>query len=475
MEEIMMEQMELMMSKMMTQPQVSPSPNSDNSPSLGAEESLESEEDSGLFDSYEEEDDDFFSDDADSYDSEPAPQQSFNTDVASLSSQNSESTSKQNLNISSDISSPAGTPNIEMTSSSKTVDISSRGQRTVTLNQAQNTDYAQDPVYQAQQETINKLLEQQKLYTQQLESALGKIQELQSFMQSSEQQSCNNKAKQEVFNTKQPFENVISEPCTNNFMGQPFTYRRYEEEVKFDKRFERGMSDEDTARNYLDFVDKITDDIESKFGGWDRITNMAVVSNLLIINGVSYEPYLPEYYQEMLPFDVRNNLSDGQFAWLFNFNTLRKMKNLVNLKFDSSDFVFSKVRKDLGVAVDFEPGTFFKICKRLQNLQIGEYVVTASNPDEHNNVFHRASRSEKIYNACLDLGVGKTKMGWNSIKNVFHDPNRSGLSKVWGITWRGTATAVAGAGTIGVKATGLAAKIGKSAINFASSIKNNLK
>lgn len=475
MEEIMMEQMELMMNKMMTQPQASSSPNSDISSSLGAEESLESEEDSGLFGSYEEEDDDFFSDDADSYNSEPVPQQSFNTDVASSSSQNSESTSKQNLNISSDISSSAGSPNIEMTSGARTIDISNRGQNTKQAEQSQNTDYTQDPVYQAQRQEINALIEQQKVYQKQLEEAMGKIQTMQAFMQSNEQQSYNERAKQEIFNNKQDFENVISEPCTSSFMGQPFTYRRYEEEISFDRRFERGLSDEDTARNYLDFVDKITSDIENKFGGWDRVSSLAVVSDLLIINGVSYEPYLPDYYQEMLPFDVRNNLADGQFAWLFNFGMLRKMKNLHSLKFSDEGFVYSKVRKDLGIIVDFRPSSLFKVCRRLQQLQIGNACISANDPKSSDQLFHKASRCEKIYNSCMDIGLGATSYGWNSIKNVFHDPNRSGLSKVWGITWRGVGTAAAGVGTVGVKATGLVAKLGKGVVNFASSITENLK
>lgn len=403
---------------------------------------------------YDSDDDDFFSD------TEPQPV-------------NTRQESKPEVERT--FSSPVNTPNIEMTSGSKTIDISNRGQSTKQTEQSQTANYEQDPVYMAQRQEIATLIEQQKVYQKQLEEAMGKIQTMQTFMQSNEQQSYNERAKQEIFDTEQDFENVISEPCTSSFMGQPFTYRRYEEEISFDRRFERGLSDDDTARNYLDFVEKITEDIENKFGGWDRVSTLAVVSNLLIINGVSYEPYLPEYYQEMLPFDVRNNLADGQFAWLFNFGTLRKMKNLHSLKFSDEGFVYSKVRKDLGIVIDFRPSSLFKVCRRLQQLQIGNACISANDPKSSDQLFHRASRCEKIYNSCMDIGLGATSYGWNSIKNVFHDPNRSGLSKIWGITWRGVGTAAAGAGTVGVKATGLVAKLGKGVANFASSLTENLK
>ena len=85
------------------------------------------------------------------------------------------------------------------------------------------------------------------------------------------------------------------------------------------------------------------------------------------------------------------------------------------------------------------------------------------------------SRSEEIYNKCCEFGFGRMKAGWGSIKNVYYDPDRGKLSKVWGITWRGVGTAAAAAGTGAVKGGGLLAKLGKNVLNFTSSLRDNLK
>lgn len=279
---------------------------------------------------------------------------------------------------------------------------------------------------------------------------------------------------QAVHSTNQGFEHLSFEPCTSEFCGQSFKYDRYEEPVQFSKRFERGLSDEDTAKNYLDLCREVCADIETKFGGWDRITDFAVVSDLLIINSVSYEPILPNGYADSLPFDLRTNVTNGCFAWVFDFNLLRKMTNLVNLKFDSADFVYAKVRKDMHIVSDFSCKSLFKACKNLMNLQIGQQVITRANPTEDADLFKRASRADEIYQKCCDNTWVFTKNRWGSIRDVFHDPDKSGLAKVWGITWRGVATVGGLASHVGTRGVGLLGKMGKGIRNIAAAVKDNM-
>lgn len=284
----------------------------------------------------------------------------------------------------------------------------------------------------------------------------------------------NEEIEKNVHTTQRPFESVLSEPFTSEFMGKPFTYQRFSAEMDFGEGFTEGMDDENYAYNFVRMQREITEQVCNHCGGWSRVRELAVISNILIINGVSFEPYVPKSYVDHMPYDLRNNVIAGQFAWLFDFSVLRKMKNLTALKFDTCDFVYSKVRKDLRVVFDFEPSYFFSICKGLQELQIGEYCFNFNTRNDHNDIFHRAKRSEEIYNKCVDFGWGATKKGWSSIVDVFKDPDRGFLSKAWGITWRGVGTAVAGTATTGMKLGGLVTKMGKSLVNFANTLKDNL-
>lgn len=318
------------------------------------------------------------------------------------------------------------------------------------------------------EETRRQLAELKQIILQQQQELLS----TQQFMQQSQQRYA--QEQQNVFNSTQGFEHLTFDECTSEFCGQPFKYERYDQPVQFGRRFERGLSDEDTAKNYTDLCEEICSDIENKFGGWDRVTDLAVVSNLLIINSVSYEPILPQGYADSLPFDLRNNVNGGQFAWLFNFGLLRKMTRLTNLKFDSADFVYCKVRKDLHLVNGFSCKSFFKVCKNLRNLQIGQTVVTSANPTAEEDLFKKASRAEELYQKCCDNTWTFTKNRWSSVRDVFLDTDRSGLSKIWGVTWRGAVAAGGTAATLGVKGAGLLGKIGRGIGNIASAIKDNM-
>lgn len=280
------------------------------------------------------------------------------------------------------------------------------------------------------------------------------------------------KTKKAVFDTEQEFERINPSPLTASFFGKSFNYTNYEEPLAFELAI-NDTSDDASAESYNALCEKVMSDIEKMIGGYARITNLAILSNRVIVNGVSYSPSTTEKDVKNLPYDIKNNVLSGQFAWLFDFKKLRVMKNLTHLKFDSSDFVYMKVRKDLGVVFDFTPSYFFRIIKNLFYLEINGERITAKDPSAGNSMFHKASRSETFYNWCVDAGFSRTKKTWGSIVDVYSDTDRSALSKTWGLTWRTAVMATVGTATVAAKAGGLLAKAGKGVVNFVNILKEN--
>lgn len=326
-----------------------------------------------------------------------------------------------------------------------------------------------------QKQSIEEMRQLNAALMAQIAQMQSQLVTMQEFINSNEQKKYNDNARQRVFSNEQPFEKITFTPCTSTYNGQSFNYQRYEEPVRYSRKFEICATDEDTAKSYVAFMEEVTKDIEKKFGSFKHINSMAVIDSIIIFNGISYEPLLPEEYTANLPFDIRNAVLDGKFAWLFDFGSLKKMTALTDLKFDSADFVFSKVRKDMHLFGEFNVSKFFKACPSLQRIEIGDDCVTAQDTRAVDAKFHKSSRAEEIYNKCYEFGFGRMKAGWSSIGNVYRDPDRGKLSKVWGITWRGVGTVAAAAGTGAVKGGGLLAKLGKNVLNFTSSLKDNLK
>lgn len=236
-----------------------------------------------------------------------------------------------------------------------------------------------------------------------------------------------------IFNNPQPFERVTSEPNTVNIFNNTYRYRKYEQASDFGQCFEAGETDEETWERILDISDYIIHDIEKLFGGLSRVTDFYVISDILIINNISYEPTLSDEYIASLPIDIQYAVRNGQFAWLFNFQYLSKMSHLSNLAFDSFDFVFKKVRVDIGNDNSFEPRDLFKAIKSLNNLQIGDMVFMRSDVDQYNNVFNTARRSTQIADTIETYCKGWMKSSCVCIKDYYHNPEKRGWRKAGGL------------------------------------------
>jgi hypothetical protein len=265
-----------------------------------------------------------------------------------------------------------------------------------------------------------------------MELKLGKIKTEREYYNSPEMQKEYQDSYRKVFSTDQPFERVSSEPCTSSFCGRPFKYQRFEESVDFGEVFKPGDSLEDSVNNFRKISTYIVRDIEKMFGSLNRITDVAVVSDILIFNGVSYEPKLPDIYINHLPIDIQYAVREGQFAWVFDFAVLKSMPNLTNLMFDNTDFLFRKVRIDLTERRNFEPKHFFIYFKKLTNLQVGQYTFTRNSQDSHDDIFHKARRATEIADAVDSWAVNLTKNRWISVRNFYNNPKNRGAWKLGG-------------------------------------------
>ncbi len=269
-----------------------------------------------------------------------------------------------------------------------------------------------------------------------VESTYGEVKTERQYYNSPEILKEQQDSYRKVFSTEQPFERVSSEPCTASFCGGPFKYQRFEESVDFGEKFVPGESFEDSVKNFRKISTYIVRDIEKMFGSLNRITDVAVVSDILIFNGVSYEPLLPDSYINHLPIDIQYAVKEGQFAWVFDFAALRSMPNLTNLMFDNTDFLFRKVRIDLTERRNFEPKHLFIYFKKLTNLQVGQYTFTRNSQDNYDDIFHKARRTTEIADIVDSWAVNFTKNRWIGVRDFYNNPKNRGIYKAVGSALR---------------------------------------
>lgn len=263
-----------------------------------------------------------------------------------------------------------------------------------------------------------------------------------------------------IFGKEQPFERISSEPNTVNAFNQLCKHKKYEKETNFGEVFNRGNTEEECINSLMKVSEYILQDLEEIFGGLHRITDLVVSSDILIFNRVSYQPKLSEKYMRSLPADIQYAVRNGCFAWLFNFRNINRFPNLVNLSFDNFDFVYKKVRVDIGESYGFEPRDLFRVSRGLRNLQIGEKIFTRKNVGEYNNVFHTARRSTQIADAIGEFWTSMTIMSWSFVADLYRDKNSRGLIKVAkvagmaGVSMAATTIGVSGAVTRAVASSG---------------------
>lgn len=283
--------------------------------------------------------------------------------------------------------------------------------------------------------------------------------------------------KDAVFSAKQPFEDIPKERDTILFCGSPFKFTRYEKplEVPEDLVVNQGATLEESLTSFREILAYVMSEINRIYGGFDRITDLALVSGVVIINGVSFEPMLRDSLISSLPVDLQYSVRNGCFAYMLDYGYLRKFKNLTNLKIDDVDFLFSKVRVDLGKGRNFEPKDVFDICRKLNMLQVGEHTITRKNVNACDDVFHRVRRSTEVADKLEKWGFAGTKASWGCVRDIFMNSKSKTLWKgVKLATMVGVASTTTVA-TLGFKLTRTLGKAGGKAIKGVGTIIDAVK
>lgn len=297
---------------------------------------------------------------------------------------------------------------------------------------------------------------------------LNKMLEMLKFLQSKEMEREVEKQRQAQKDKEAPQERLISEPYTCRVNGEPYKMQNYSGKLDIEAEYVESENFEDSAKSLKSISKFIMDDIVKMYGGLDKITEVAVLSNALVFNRVAYSPQINDKLIKSLPIDVQTDVKNGRLAWIFDFGVLRDMTNLTTLIFNDLDFVYKKIRIDLGKDRNFVPKHLFNICPKLMLLQIDDMCISLNNVHEYDRIFTPASRSTEMMDSVDKWGVNATKRSWSSVKDIYRDKNKRGIWKALSVGGMVGVTVGVGSATLGLKS---ARKLGSFGQKFLGSMK----
>lgn len=268
------------------------------------------------------------------------------------------------------------------------------------------------------------------------------------------------KERQSSQQPKQCDNTVMFKKNTATFNGQPFEYKVMQREVNWGTAFTKSFTMDDSITNFDKLNEKIIEDIKLAYGDLSRITDIAVISGMLIINGIQYYPLCKDKdFLNGLPFDCADYFKSGAIAEIFDFGYLYYMPYLTNLKIDSMEFVVRKLAYDIGIEGQFKVPLVFKAFKNLKFLEIGDMSFVrpgkSTNTDEKEveEVVERHSRASEIYDNYIAKNADRFT-GWtfNNMKTyACNRGDRGFLRYAVGTTLRTGAFVAVGAGNVALK------------------------
>lgn len=268
------------------------------------------------------------------------------------------------------------------------------------------------------------------------------------------------KERQSSQQPKQCDNTVMFKKNTATFNGQPFEYKVMQREVNWGTAFTKSFTMDDSITNFDKLNEKIIEDIKLAYGDLSRITDIAVISGMLIINGIQYYPLCKDKdFLNGLPFDCADYFKSGAIAEIFDFGYLYYMPYLTNLKIDSMEFVVRKFAYDIGIEGQFKVPLVFKAFKNLKFLEIGDMSFVrpgkSTNIDENEveEVVERHSRASEIYDNYVAKNADSFT-GWtfNNMKTyACNRGDRGFLRYAVGTTLRTGAFLAVGAGNVALK------------------------
>lgn len=134
---------------------------------------------------------------------------------------------------------------------------------------------------------------------------------------------------------------------------------------------------DNTPKNINTIKKYVTRMVFETVGGWDRVNSIKAKTGYLVVNNMMIVPQSQQHYDKnKIPFDVYDYLKEGAIAYLFNWNMLTKMNNLLSIDIDTVDFYLSEICTDLGYGRTGGYKTIFLTVKSLNVLKIGDNILT---------------------------------------------------------------------------------------------------
>ena len=277
------------------------------------------------------------------------------------------------------------------------------------------------------------------------------------------------KERQSSKEPKQCDNTVMFKKNTATFNGQPFEYKVMQREVNWGTAFTKSFTMDDSITNFDKLNEKIIEDIKLAYGDLSRITDIAVISGMLIINGIQYYPLCKDKdFLNGLPFDCADYFKSGTIAEIFDFGYLYYMPYLTNLKIDSMEFITRKFAYDIGIEGKFKVPLVFKAFRNLKFFEIGDMSFVrpgkSNNTDEQEvgEIIERHSRASEIYDNYIANNADKFT-GWtfNNMKTYACNRGKRGfLRYAVGTTVRTGAFVAVGVGNLALKTGSWAVKKG---------------
>lgn len=106
-------------------------------------------------------------------------------------------------------------------------------------------------------------------------------------------------------------------------------------------------------------------------GDYNRVESFEVTNSGLVINNIAFRPRFSKEVIESMPFDIRQQVANGNIVELFHFENLLKFRNLVVLRIDNVRLAEGRVRREIGLSPSRSWDKLFKKFCSLQELYIG--------------------------------------------------------------------------------------------------------
>lgn len=264
---------------------------------------------------------------------------------------------------------------------------------------------------------------------------------------------------------KPEVERVLYTSNTCESQGKTFNYKIAQQAVDWGSFIEKTCNG--SAEDAIEFLTaEVTRLVKRTYGGWNRITEIIVRDQHLIINRSSVQPILDPKTVNVsnFPLDVVDYIRDGAVASFFDWRALKYMSNLRILDVDDMGFYEINIGGRLKCGRRIGVSTIFNYVKSLEVLILAGDEVTRDGltSDEGVKVKKKLATHKRftLFSDGFKLNVCQhtndlSSWTMNNLKNYANNKGDKGLFRYCGgIIARGAVAGVSGILNIGTHLVG---------------------